>query len=86
MIEAKRDGNAHTLDEIREITEDFERSEDLDRIAFQQRLHDWFQNHFSSFDARLHRMAGMRQHDPVSSSTLRGMIDYAKQKLLQHDR
>ena len=74
------------LDEIREITEDVERSENLDRAAFQRRLHDWFQNHFSSFDARLHRMAGMRQHDTVSATALRGMIDYAKQKLFKSDR
>ena len=74
------------LDEIREITDDYERSENLNRAVFQSRLHDWFQNHFSSFDARLHSMSGMQQHDPVSASTLRGMIDYAKQKFRHHDR
>ena len=73
------------LDEIREIAEDYEQSVDLDRAEFQQRLRDWFQNHFSTHDARLHRMTGMRQHDPVSSSTLRGMIEYTKQKLLRKD-
>ena len=74
------------LDEIREITEDYENSEDLNRAVFERRLRDWFQNHFSSFDARLHHMTGMEQHDAVSKSTLRGMINYAKQKLLQPNR
>jgi hemerythrin-like metal-binding protein len=74
------------LDEIREIADDYEQTVDLDRNAFQRRLSDWFQNHFSTHDARLHRMAGMRQHDPVSTSMLRGMIDYAKQKFLGQDR
>ena len=81
-----RNDHERLLDEIRDIAEDYEQSEDLDRAAFQRRLHDWFQNHFSSFDARLHRMSGLRQHDPVSSSTLRGMIDYAKQKFRSNDR
>ena len=71
------------LDEIRDITETYETSVQLDRPAFQQRLGNWFQNHFSTHDARLHRMSGMREHDPVSDTTLRGMIRYAKHKLLK---
>ena len=70
------------LDEIRELTEDYEQSVDLDRAEFECRLRDWFQNHFSTHDARLHRMTGTQNHDQISQSTLRGMIDHAKRKLL----
>ncbi len=71
------------LDEIRDITEEFEVTVDLDKAAFQQKLADWFQLHFKTHDSRLHNMAGMRNHDAVSQSTLRALIQYAKNKLLQ---
>lgn len=74
------------LDEIREITDAYEQNVLTDRQAFECRLRDWFQNHFSTHDARLHRMSGMREHDPVSDSTLRGMIQNAKYRLLNRRR
>ena len=70
------------LDEIRDIADSYEESADIDHDAFKRRLRDWFQNHFSTHDARLHRMAGMRAHDPISQSTLLGMIRHAKAILL----
>ena len=70
------------LDEIREITEEFEATVDLDKAAFQHKLADWFQLHFKTHDSRLHKTAGMRNHDAVSQSTLRSLIEYAKNKLL----
>ena len=74
------------LDEIRDITEDYERSDDLDQSEFKRRLRDWFQNHFSTHDARLHRLTGTRNHDPISQSPRRGLLDYAKRKWLhRHD-
>ena len=69
------------LDEIREIAEDYEESTDLDRDEFKRRLHDWFQNHFSTHDARLHRLTDTQKHELISPSGLRRMIDYAKRKL-----
>lgn len=71
------------LDEIREITEEYEETVDLDKAAFQRKLGDWFQLHFKTHDSRLHNMAGMREHDAVSQSTLKSLIRYAKNKLLQ---
>ncbi len=71
------------LDEIREITEEYEASVDLDKAAFQHKLTNWFQLHFKTHDARLHGMAGMREHDAVSQSTLKTLIRHAKNKLLR---
>ena len=71
------------LDEIRDITEEFEATVDLDKAAFQQKLTDWFQLHFKTHDSRLHNMAGLRNHDAVSQSTLKSLIQHAKKKLLQ---
>ncbi len=84
--DAHRADHERLLDEIRDITEAFEQTVLTDRQAFEHRLRDWFQNHFSTHDARLHRMAGMREHDPVSDSTLRGMIQNAKFRLLNRRR
>ena len=71
------------LDDIRDITEEFEQSVTLDDDRLKQKLADWFQVHFKTHDSRLHGMAGMRSHDPVSHSTLKSMIQNAKNKLLQ---
>lgn len=71
------------LDDIRDITEEFEASTQLDEAAFERRLGDWFQLHFKTHDARLHRMKGMREHEAVSHSTLKTLIQNAKNRLLQ---
>ena len=71
------------LDDIRDITEEFERSVNLDEAVFKQKLADWFQLHFKTHDSRLHNLAAMRSHEPVSQSTLKALIQNAKNKLLQ---
>jgi hemerythrin len=71
------------LDDIRDITDEFEKSIDLDDTEFKQKLTDWFQLHFKTHDSRLHKLAAMRAHQPVSQSTLKTLIQHAKNKLLQ---
>jgi len=71
------------LDDIRDITEEFENSVKLDEAEFQQKLANWFQLHFKTHDSRLHNLAGMRSHEAVSQSTLKTLIQNAKNKLLQ---
>lgn len=78
--EEHRADHERLLDEIRDIAEDFEQSVTIDGTKFERRLHDWFQNHFSTYDARLHRITDTQKHDPVSQPALRRMIDYAKRK------
>jgi hemerythrin len=71
------------LNDIRDITDEFEKSIDLDDTEFKQKLTDWFQLHFKTHDSRLHKLAAMRSHEPVSQSTLKTLIQHAKNKLLQ---
>ena len=71
------------LDEIRDITEEFEATEQLDDAEFTRKLGDWFKLHFQTHDARLHKLATMRSHDTVSQSTLKNLIKNAKNRLLQ---
>ena len=69
------------LDDIRDITEEFENSVTLNEAEFQQKLENWFQLHFKTHDSRLHNLAGMRSHQAVSQSTLKTLIKNAKNKL-----
>jgi hemerythrin len=46
------------LDDLREIMDAFERSEDIDRVELAQRLDSWFSHHFRAHDARLHQAFG----------------------------
>ena len=71
------------LDDIRDITDEFEESVDVDDTEFKQKLTDWLQLHFKTHDSRLHNLAGMRSHEAVSQSTLKTLIQHAKNKLLQ---
>ena len=71
------------LDEIRDITDEFENSTRLDDAKLQQKLADWFQVHFKTHDSRLHQLKAMRHHEPVSRSTLKTLIKNAKDRLLQ---
>ena len=73
------------LDDIRDITDEFETSLQLDEADFTDKLSNWFQNHFKTHDSRLHKLASMREHEQASSFTLRNLIQNAKKKLLQRN-
>jgi hemerythrin-like metal-binding protein len=70
------------LDDIRDITEEFENATELDEAKFKQKLNDWFQIHFSTHDSRLHGLAHLIDHAPVCESTMKTMIRNAKNTLL----
>ncbi len=54
------------LDEIQDITQQFEEAHPVDAGSFKERLADWFQIHFSTFDARLHRKDFMLREIPAA--------------------
>ena len=66
------------LDEICDITEEFENSSKLNDQKFKKNLNDWFQVHFKTYDSRLHRLANLMEHDKVDKSTLKGIMKNAK--------
>jgi hemerythrin-like metal-binding protein len=71
------------LDDIRDITDDFENSTQLDNQRFRQRLNDWFTVHFKTHDSRLHKLKNLISHDAVNQTTMKTMIRKAKQSLLR---
>lgn len=71
------------LDDIQDISDDFEDSVELDKEKFKQKLNDWFQIHFKTFDARLHKLDQLMHHDDVSDSLIKSMALKAKQAFLR---
>jgi len=70
------------LDDIQDITEAYEKASELDDEGFKQKLNDWFQIHFATHDSRLHALAHLVNHEVVCESTMKTMIQNAKNALL----
>ncbi|UCB54787.1 MAG: hemerythrin family protein [Thiotrichales bacterium] len=71
------------LDDIRDITDEFENATDLDGDKFKQKLNDWFQLHFKTHDSRLHKLTNLMSHDEIDENKLRTMIRNAKNAFLR---
>jgi len=71
------------LNDIRDITDDFENSTELDKQRFKQRLNEWFTTHFKTHDSRLHKLTNLMAHDAVNETTMKSMIRNAKRALLR---
>jgi hemerythrin len=54
QYEDHKQDHEQLLDDIRDIMDEYENMSTLDEEEFGQRLTDWFVNHFSTKDARLH--------------------------------
>jgi hemerythrin-like metal-binding protein len=77
-----QDDHERLLDEIREITDEFEATAQLDDARLARKLADWFQLHFKTHDSRLHKMATMRDHETVNRTTLKSLIQDAKDRFI----
>ena len=71
------------LNDICDITDDFEQATELDEQKFKQKLNDWFQLHFKTHDSRLHKLANLVSHDHVNDTTMQSMIRAAKNAFLR---
>ena len=70
------------LDEIREIADAFEATEQLDDSELTARLADWFQVHFKTHDARLHKMTSLVEPTLQQLSPLKSLIKHVTQKFI----
>ena len=70
------------LDDIQDITEKCESAAELDGEEFKKLLNEWFLVHFKTHDARLHGLAHLIANKQVSESTMKVMIQKAKNTLL----
>ena len=81
--EAHRANHELLLNDIQDISDDFEESVELDKAKFKQKLNDWFQIHFKTFDARLHKLEQLMNHDVVADSLMKSMVLKAKNTFLR---
>ncbi len=57
-LDAHKGDHERLLDDLCEIMDAYEHSEDIDRVELAQRLDTWFTRHFRTHDARLHQAFG----------------------------
>lgn len=60
--EAHKDDHEELLDQIRDLMDAFSLEPDSGLTLLKESLSGWFENHFSTFDARLHGQLDMRHH------------------------
>ena len=56
--EAHKDDHEELLEQIRDLMDDFTDNAEIGAERLSRRLNDWFADHFSTFDARLHGKLG----------------------------
>ena len=83
QFQQHRADHERLLDDIRDITDEYENAAELDDDAFKQKLNDWFQLHFKTHDSRLHKLANLVSHDEIDENKLRTMIRNAKNAFLR---
>jgi hemerythrin len=57
-LDAHKGDHERLLDDLCEIMDAYEHSEDIDCVELAQRLDTWFTRHFRTHDARLHQAFG----------------------------
>ncbi|MBT8136807.1 MAG: bacteriohemerythrin [Gammaproteobacteria bacterium] len=58
-LDAHKEDHEKLLDEIHDLIDRFAADPESGRELLQERLSDWFANHFATFDARLHKKLGV---------------------------
>jgi hemerythrin len=61
-LRSHKSDHERLLDELREIMETFEHSEEIDSLELGLRLDAWFSRHFRTHDVELHHMLGTHPH------------------------
>ena len=56
--DAHKDEHENLLDQLRDMMDDFVDDPGPGKAALQEKLADWFGQHFATFDARLHDQLG----------------------------
>ena len=79
--EKHRDNHAQLLDDIREFTMDLEKSSDYDELQLKNKLNDWFSVHFSTHDARLHRLEKLIASQKETGGSFTSVLKQAARKV-----
>jgi hemerythrin len=74
------------LNDIGDITEGLENTNELDEAMLKQKMADWFLLHFKTQDSRLHNLVHQSPHDRGDETAMRILVQSAKNKLLRKTR
>ncbi len=66
------------LDEIREITDAIESADNFDEKRLRQEVNDWFSLHFSTHDARLHKLEKMMKDSQADVGRIKSFFSKFK--------
>lgn len=58
-FDAHKEDHEELLDQIRDLMDEFVNDPDAGAVALEQQLSAWFEDHFATFDARLHGQLGV---------------------------
>lgn len=79
--EEHKNDHANLLDDIREITIEFEKTSELDEHKLKIKLNNWFMNHFKTHDSRLHKLEQSIQEHAISDSMIITSLKKLKAKI-----
>jgi hemerythrin len=85
QYEQHRDDHVNLLDDIRDITDKLEASEDFSEDQLKTRLNDWFSIHFKTHDARLHQLEELIASGKADKGTVSSFFKNAKNTLFGKD-
>lgn len=60
QVSSHKEDHERLLEEIRDIMDAFELSEEIDSVELAMRLDKWFTHHFKTHDARFHKETAVR--------------------------
>lgn len=76
-----RDDHVNLLDDIRDITDEFETSKNFDEQQLKTKLSDWFSIHFKTHDARLHQIKELIASGKADKHSIRSFFKNIKDSL-----
>ena len=74
--------HVNLLDDIRDITDELETSENYDEQQLKSKLNDWFSIHFKTHDARLHQLEELISSGKADEHSIKKFLKNAKDSLL----
>ena len=82
QYEIHKNDHNQLLDDIYDIKEDFEKSDDLNNQNLQEKMNNWFIIHFKTHDARLHKLGQQMASKAENDSIFNSLFEKAKQSFL----
>lgn len=81
--ESHKNDHARLLDDIRDITNDLEKTSHLNEQQLKEKLNGWFLIHFKTFDSRLHKLEQLIASGQKTNSGFISSLKKLKNKIIK---